>query len=151
MYTISSNFADVAKKIISKLEATKDSNNPVYIPRMVAAAVLPKMRNRIFVEGKDSDGKGIGTYSSNYLEYRKAKGKGSSPNVKLFFTRELQNDLSVIPDGDKIDIGFKNPTNFEISVHLEEKYQKHIFTKLTKEELQLVIDVAEDELNKLLK
>ena len=63
----------------------------------------------------------------------------------------MENDLSVVSEGNAVTIGFKNPDNFEKSVWLEEKYQQHILTALSEEETQLVIDVANDELNKLLK
>jgi hypothetical protein len=148
MYTITSNFADVITKLSQKVV---ELGNPAFIPRAAALAVLPKMRYRVFVEGKTAAGTQIGTYANSYLAYRAARGRGTDPKVILSLTRQMENDLSVVAEGNATTIGFKNPENAEKLVHLEEKYQQHILSALSEDEVQLVIDVANDEINKLLK
>jgi hypothetical protein len=61
----------------------------------------------------------------------------------------MENDLSVVVDGDSIGIGFKNPDNYEKAVFLEEKYQKHILSQLTPAEQAIMIQTIESEIKKL--
>lgn len=121
-----------------------------FAPRAAAAAVLPVMRNRIFVEGKRADGSQIGVYKNSYLRTREKNKRGSDTKVILSLTRQLENDLSVINESNGAAIGFKNPEKAEIAVHLEEKYQAHIFTGLTVQEEQIAIDAAILEMRKLI-
>lgn len=136
--------------VANTLTSLQALGQPEFAPRAAAAAVLPVMRNRIFVEGKRADGAQIGTYKNSYLRIREANKRGSDTKVILSLTRQLENDLSVINEGDGYAIGFKNPEKAEIAVHLEEKYQAHIFTGLTQQEEQVAINAVIFELRKLL-
>lgn len=141
---------DMTRFVNDTLTSLQALGRPEFVPRAAALAALPKMRNRIFVEGKKADGTQIGTYANSYLRTREANKRGTSTKVILSLTRQLENDLSVVANGDGYAIGFKNPEKAEIAVHLEEKYQAHIFTALTAEEERVAVDAALFEIRKLL-
>ncbi|WP_346236758.1 hypothetical protein ABDK00_014020 [Niabella insulamsoli] len=76
----------------SKIEGLK---NPDGLLRTVALSVLPEMRKRVHVEGKDSTDSQIGTYSSAYMKVRtgdyansdrviRGKNKGKVKNAGYF-------------------------------------------------------------------
>lgn len=56
------------QELLAKINALID--NPDQILRQVALAVLPELRHRVHVEGKDSAGNQIGTYSPEYMKLR---------------------------------------------------------------------------------
>lgn len=68
MFSASSNTNRVIGVIRQKLEALQ--RNPDQMLRTVALSVLPEMKSRIHVEGKDSNGGQIGTYSPSYMKVR---------------------------------------------------------------------------------
>lgn len=69
----SSNIAEIINLQIAELEGIEQDK----IMRAVAAAVLPEMKKRIHVEGKDSKGAQIGTYSNSYLNIRRGNFKNN--------------------------------------------------------------------------
>lgn len=56
------------QELLAKINALQD--NPDQILRQVALAVLPELRHRVHVEGKDASGNQIGTYSPEYMKLR---------------------------------------------------------------------------------
>ena len=70
MIQLTSNMREVIGSIVGKLDGLQ---NPIFLERAVSAAVLPKIRYRVFIEGKNAEGQQIGTYSNSYLEFRKKK------------------------------------------------------------------------------
>lgn len=141
---------DMGNFVANTLASLQALGQPEFAPRAAAAAVLPEMKNRIFVEGKRADGSQIGTYKNSYLRTREKNKRGTDTKVILSLTRQLENDLSVINEGDGYAIGFKNPEKAEIAVHLEEKYQAHIFTGLTPKEEEIALNAAILEMRKLI-
>ena len=63
---IRSNTSEVIKVILSKMSGIQADQ----VSRECAVAVLPEMRHRIHVDGKDSSGNQIGTYSNAYMKVR---------------------------------------------------------------------------------
>ena len=87
MINYSSNISVVIKAKLEQIKALK--NNPDPVLRTVALTVLPELRKRVHVEGKDSSGGQIGTYSPGYMilrtgNYKNAdkisKGKNAGKN-----------------------------------------------------------------------
>ena len=146
MISVTINMANFVQKTLVKLQSLQQVD---FIPRAVASDILPEMRNRIFVLGQDSTGGPIGDYKSSYLKTRERYNRTEGKKVVLSLTRQMENDLSVVVDGDSIGIGFKNPDNYEKAVFLEEKYQKHILSQLTPAEQAIMIQTIESEIKKL--
>ncbi len=55
--------------------------------RAVASNILPKMRQRVHVEGLDADGSQIGTYSAAYMKVRTGNYGNSGKNDSGFYTK----------------------------------------------------------------
>lgn len=185
-----SNISTVVSRLKSRL--TVLAENPDQMLRTVAMAVHPEVKKRVHVEGKDSGGNKIGTYSKSYMavrtgnfknadRYKKGKNKGNVKNagtftdrtirldkntgvysgedkvgtarpkynrtsdtdVVLSLTRQMENDLSVMPSGTGYGLGYNNPDNFKKSQHNEATYKKKIWA-LTEEEKKLAKQTAEN-------
>lgn len=181
MINYNSNINVIVAATLEKVQALK--NNPDPILRTVALAVLPEMKHRVHVEGKDSSGGQIGTYSPGYMVIRtgnyknagrvtKGKNVGKLKNagtntktgavrpkynrtpdtkVVLSLTREMENDMSVVPSGNGYGIGYLNPDNLKKAKYCEETYNKKILTKLTTGERELAKNTAEEFLPEYLK
>jgi hypothetical protein len=167
--------SNISQIVRLKIEQIALLQNPDQLLRTVALAVLPELKKRVHVEGKDSSGAQIGTYSPGYMKLRtgnygnadrfsrgakkgQVKNSGVStstgkarPNyhrsaddkVILSLTRQMENDLSVMPAGSGYGIGYNNPFNYQKSQWNEETYKKDIW-ELTQEERDLAIRVAND-------
>ena len=191
MINYSSNISVVIKAKLEQIQALQ--NNPDAILRTVALTVLPELRKRVHVLGKDSSGAQIGSYSPGYMVLRtgayknadkisKGKNKGKLKNsgrftkgklvfeqdgfaieenikgrtrpkynrdsdtkVILSLTRQMENDLTVVPTGTKsYGIGYNNPLNFKKAQYCEATYKKPILTKLTNEEIELARNTAQE-------
>jgi hypothetical protein len=176
MYT--SNVSQIVRLNVDKLKALQNADQML---RNVAFAVLPELKKRVHVQGKDSSGSQIGTYSKSYMVLRtgayqnakrvsKGSNKGklkdagtftdrtgedkvgkprpkynrtSDTKVVASLTRQMENDLSVMPAGQGYGIGYNNPFNYQKSQWVEETYKKDIW-ELTKEEKELAIHVANE-------
>jgi hypothetical protein len=203
MISISTNINVVIKAKLEQIQALQ--NNPDPVLRTVALAVLPELKHRVHVDGKDSAGNAIGTYSKGYMAVRTGnftnaatfsrgakKGKFKDKkkageagtftkglDIKVFgsvvedkskvglnrpvynrttdtkvilsLTRQMENDLSVVPSGNGYGIGYLNPDNFKKAMFCEANYGKKILSKLTKEEVQLAKSTAENFLPEYLK
>jgi hypothetical protein len=64
-------------------------------------------------------------------------------------TRQMENDLSVMPAGSGYGIGYTNPFNYQKSQWVEDTYKKDIW-ELTKEERELAIKIADEFVNETL-
>jgi len=74
---ITSNLTSVIGDILGKFALL---GNPEYVSRAVATAVMPEMRKRIHVDGKNSKDSQIGVYSNSYLKLRQKKYNKTSDN-----------------------------------------------------------------------
>ena len=63
------------QELLAKINALIEK--PDAIMREVALAVLPELRHRVHVDGKDSSGNQIGTYSPEYMKLRTGNYKNS--------------------------------------------------------------------------
>lgn len=115
-----------------------------------ATALLPEIRRRIHVDGVASDGSKIGTYTSSYLKYRSNNNRSKDSKVILSFTRQMENDISVVAGTSGWAIGYKNDINGKKVNWNEDHFGKVIF-HLTKKEQEQVIAIAILELKKALK
>ncbi len=147
MIEVSSNFNEFTTSLKLKLDGLK---NPETLLRQVANDMLPIVRNRIHVEGKDASQSGIGTYSSNYLKLRQKKyNRTGDSKVISSLTRQMENDFSVIATSNGYGLGYKNPENYAKTFFVEATYGKKIFA-LTSEEEQQAIKVAAATIHKIL-
>lgn len=172
MMQYTSNITQVVK---FKVDQLRQLQNPDQMLRTVALAILPELKKRVHVEGKDSNGSQIGIYSPGYMKLRtgsydnadrfkkgaktgqnKNAGVSTStgnprpqyhrtadPKVILSLTRQMENDLSVLPVGQGYGIGFNNPFNFQKSQWNEKTYGKRIWA-MTEGERALALTVANE-------
>ena len=137
---VSTNMATVIQTVNMKLSALD-------IKRMTniqATSLLAVMRNRIHIEGRDSNGVQIGTYTPAYVKYKRAKaGRGTDTKVILSLTRQMENGyiLQEIPNG--TGIAFSTGEDMQKAHWCEETYGKKIFIP-TAEETELVNQIAEE-------
>lgn len=68
MIRINTNLKVVLQAKLEQIQQLR--NNPDPVLRTVALAILPELRHRVHVEGKDSAGNQIGTYSPGYMVLR---------------------------------------------------------------------------------
>lgn len=92
MASITTNISTVLGKLVSNFELLA---NKEYLLRPLAIETIPLMKERIHIEGKDSSGKQIGTYSSEYMKvrtgdygnsdrFKKGKNAGKLKNAGTF-------------------------------------------------------------------
>jgi hypothetical protein len=140
---ITSNIPFVIGTILSKF---RELDNPETISRAAALAVLPELSNRIHVEGLDSKGAKIGTYSNSYMKVRERYNRTADKNVVASLTRELENGYTLKATengytidnlGNTIEGDTKTKTDY-----LEEKYGD--IWLLTEKEQDITRIVAEE-------
>lgn len=118
--------------------------------RAVCLSMLPVVHDRIHVNGKAADGSPIGIYSDLYLKYTRPKNnRGTDPKVILSLTRQMENDFSVVADGSRYGLGFKNEVNAQKSEWAEQTYKKKIYS-LTNEEKEQAVNAANEYVNGVL-
>lgn len=113
MIVITSNISQIVGVKLEQIRSLK--NNPDPVLRTVALAVLPQMKYRVHVEGKDSAGGQIGIYSPGYMIVRtgnyknagkvsKGKNKGKLKDSGTFTdaTIRLNKQTGVFTGEDKI-------------------------------------------------
>lgn len=76
MIEYNSNINVVVGGLADQLKAFKE--NPGEVMKTVAMAILPELRHRVHVDGKDSDGNQIGIYSPEYMKVRTGNYKNSA-------------------------------------------------------------------------
>jgi len=97
MITITSNISFVIGSMLSKFA---EIENPEYVSRAVATALMPEIRERIHERGENSKGQQIGTYSNSYLRmrqgiyknselYKKGKNKGEIKNAGKYTDKTI--------------------------------------------------------------
>ena len=89
MINYNSNISVVIKARLEQIRELK--NNPDPILRTVALAVLPELKHRVHVEGKDSSGGQIGTYSKGYMVLRTGAFKNAGKFSKGAKKGQLKN------------------------------------------------------------
>ena len=112
--------------------------------RIQALSLLAVMKDRIHVQGKDSNGTPIGTYTPAYIKYtRQKEGRGVDNKVILSLTRQLESgyQLEQIPNGYAITL--RTNEDMQKARWCEETYRKPIFAP-TAEERAMVIQIAND-------
>ncbi len=92
-------------------------------------------------KGQNKDA-GVATRGSRKGQARMKYSRTADSKVILSLTRQMENDLSIVPSGKGYGIGFKNPENFRKSQYNEKTYKKRIWG-LTLAEKQLAIKIAE--------
>jgi hypothetical protein len=143
MINVTSNINAVVSARMVQLQQL--GNNPDPILRTVALTVLPELRKRVHVDGRDSSGGQIGRYSPGYMKVRTGKyNRKPDTQVVLSLTRQMENDLSVIANKDGYGIGYLNPFNYQKALWCEETYGKPILTKLTEGEVELAVNTARE-------
>lgn len=80
---MNSNVREVFRVLIERIDGVKDD----VVARACAVAVLPAMKERIHVEGKDASGAQIGTYSNEYMKLRTGNYQNSGKRDSGFYTK----------------------------------------------------------------
>lgn len=116
--------------------------------RLQAVSLIAVLRERIHVQGKDSQGAPIGTYTPAYIRYARSKAKrGTSNKVILSLTRAMENSYEIRPIANGYGIGFTTAENLKKARWCEDTYNKPIFAP-TAEERALVKQIADDFITK---
>lgn len=116
--------------------------------REQAFSLLAVMKDRIFVQGKDSNGSQIGTYTPAYIRVRNSKKyrRGTDSKVIISLTRQLEDGCHVeaLTTG---EIGYaitlRTQEDMQKARWCEETYKKPIFAP-TAEERAMVMQIADD-------
>ncbi|MEO9145083.1 MAG: hypothetical protein ABI237_05950 [Ginsengibacter sp.] len=87
MIEYSSNMKEIIDQKLAQLQMLKDNADPVI--RTVALTVASEMVHRVHVDGKDSSGNQIGTYSPEYMRVR----TGSYKNAEKFSKGKKKGEL----------------------------------------------------------
>ncbi len=131
--TLKSNIQEVINRQLNALNiltaSTPESRGMIL--REAIFTVYKDQMQRIFTEGKDSDGRLFGTYSKAYLKVR-TKYHHSNTNINLDLTDETKNGYTVGETQNGIGLGFlnkangnsKSPNAAQKSIYLEERYGK---------------------------
>lgn len=148
--TFSSNLPTVLSTVNMKLTALQGDE----MTRLQALSLTAVMKNRIFIEGKDSNGTQIGTYTPAYVKYtRKKAGRGTDNKVIISLTRQLENGMSprALETGEVgYGIYLRSTEDMQKARWCEETYQKPIFAP-TAEERSLVVQIGQDYIAKHVK
>lgn len=147
---ITSNLTSVIGDLLGKFS---ELGNPDTVTRAIATAMMPTIRKRIHVEGKNSNGGTIGEYTSNaYLRLRAKKYNRFETSVIASLTRQLEGGyvLGATKDGYTIDnLGNKIENDAKTKTeYLEDRYGK--IWDLTEAELQEVLLIANEETKKIM-
>lgn len=116
--------------------------------RLQAVSLMAVMRERIHVQGKDSSGAPIGTYTPAYMRTRVKAKRGTSTKVILSLTRAMEDSYEVYPIANGYGIGFNTMENMQKARWCEDTYKKPIFAP-TAEERALVKQIADDFITKV--
>ena len=144
--TYSTNLPTVLNTVALTLsELQKDK-----MTRLQAVSLMAVMRERIHVQGKDSSGAPIGTYTPAYMRTRVKAKRGTSTKVILSLTRAMEDSYEVYPIANGYGIGFNTMENMQKAHWCEDTYKKPIFAPTT-EERALVKQIADDFITKVCK
>ncbi|MBR3647126.1 MAG: hypothetical protein IKN59_01885 [Paludibacteraceae bacterium] len=138
--TYSSNLTPVLNTVNLQLTELQQDK----MTRLQAISLMAAMKHRIHVDGRDSNGTQIGTYTPAYVKYaRKKAGRGTDNKVIISLTRQLESgyQLEAIPHGWAICL--RTAEDMQKARWCEETYNKPIFAP-TAEEKAMVIQIAND-------
>src|SRR6185436_1504106 len=93
---------------------------------------------------------GVISRGPNKGKPRPKYNRTAETKVILSLTRQMENDMSVLPSGSGYSIGYNNPDNFQKSQYNEATYKKKIWN-LTEEEKMLAKEIAQQFVNDYLK
>lgn len=151
MISVKINFSGLSN-IMKVVDSLKVGENKDKLLRTLATSLTPEVRNRIHVDGKNSDGENIGEYSNAYLKMREKKFKRIEGKKKVYsLTRQLENDLGTsekdpIKTSEGYGIGVKN----ELSKNKIEWIDKDRKTfAASKSEIELARRIADEFTNNL--
>jgi len=138
--TIKSNLGTVAARLRKKLLAASDKDK---LLRTVATSLLPEVKTRIHVDGKNADSVEIGTYSPGYMKVRVNKyNRTSDTKVILSLTSKMENEFVAVANGTQYGLGFLTPDSAQKAVWCEATYKEKIYA-LTSGEVDTGIAVAQ--------
>lgn len=114
------------------------------LTRTQAVSLMAVMRDRIHVQGKDSNGVQIGTYTPAYIKYKRAKmGRGTDNKVILSLTRQMESGYQIEAIENGYAICFRTAEDMQKARWCEKTYNKPIFAP-TAEEKAMVMQIAQD-------
>jgi hypothetical protein len=158
---------NVANEIKGLVDRINNAIRDEKFKRIALTTTLAIQKQRIYVQGLDSKGSQIGTYSKKpasiskknqarntgktyfpggYSEYHAAIGKGGD-KVVLRNTDQEMMDYGLIQNGQEFGFGFQNSLNAEKAGWHVDKYKKEIHA-LTDKEIELTVDTYLAQLNK---
>lgn len=141
--TYSSNLPTVLNTVNLRLTELQGDE----MTRLQALSLTAVIKDRIFVQGKDSKGTQIGTYTPAYIKYaRKKAGRGTDNKVIISLTRQLENGMAPrrLETGEVgYGIFLRSDEDMQKARWCEETYRKPIFAP-TAEERALVIQIADE-------
>ncbi len=142
--TYSTNLPAVLKTVsLTLTEMQRDK-----LTRLQAVSLMAVMRDRIHVQGKDSNGVQIGTYTPAYIRARIRAKRGTDSKVILSLTRAMEDSYEIYPIENGYGIGFNTMESMQKARWCEDTYKKPIFAP-TAEEKALVMQIADDFIKKL--
>lgn len=142
----STNLPRVIKTVNLKLTALQVDQ----MTRLQASTLMAVMRDRIHVQGLDSAGMPIGTYTPAYVKYRAEHKRGTDTKVILSLTRSMEDSYELYPIDNGTAIGFNTKENMQKARLCEDIYHKSIFAP-TAEERAMVEQIASDYIAKHVK
>ena len=142
--TYSTNLPEVINTVHLKLSKVHSDE----LTRTQAVSLMAVMKDRIHVQGKDSNGNQIGTYTPAYIEYKRmSKGRGTDNKVILSLTRQMESGYVPEAIENGYAICFRTAEDMQKARWCEETYEKPIFAP-TAEEKAMVIAIAQDYISK---
>jgi hypothetical protein len=142
--TYSTNLPEVINTVHLKLSKVHSDE----LTRTQAYSLMAVMKDRIHVQGKDSNGNQIGTYTPAYIKYKRlSKGRGTDNKVILSLTRQMESGYVPEAIENGYAICFRTAEDMQKARWCEETYEKPIFAP-TAEEKAMVIAIAQDYISK---
>jgi hypothetical protein len=143
--TYSTNLPEVINTVHLKLSKVHSDE----LTRTQAVSLMAVMKDRIHVQGKDSNGNQIGTYTPAYVKYVRAKKhkRGFDNKVILSLTRQMESGYQIEAIKNGYAICFRTAEDMQKARWCEETYKKPIFAP-TAEEKAMVIQIAQDYISK---
>ena len=136
----STNLPEVLNTVHLKLSKLQSDQ----LTRTQAVSLMAVMKDRIHVQGKDSNGTQIGTYTPAYIKYVRAKaGRGMDNKVILSLTRQMESGYQIEAIENGYAICFRTAEDMQKARWCEETYKKAIFSP-TAEERAMVEQIAQD-------
>ena len=118
--------------------------------KRVLEKVHKVVKDRIFVEGKDSNDQPLGTYSIGYQRRRQKLGVQPVKNINLVLTGQMRDSFILIETAQGYESGFQDFLAGAKSGWVTSTYDKDIFG-LTRSEEQLIDDLMSQEIENAFK